>query len=80
MPISSEAMLHYTLFTVRVWFEPTFYTVNESSGTVTLVVRTNVPGGPPLGEVEFYTVDNTAICKPNMLNIEQLSVCILSLL
>ena len=63
-------MLHYTLFTVRVWFEPTFYTVNESSATVTLIVRTNVPGGPPLGEVEFYTVDNTAICKPNTLNVE----------
>lgn len=51
------------LFTVRVWFEPTSYTVDESSGAVTLIVRTNVAGGPPLGEVEFYTVDETAVGK-----------------
>ncbi|CAI8033561.1 FRAS1-related extracellular matrix protein 2, partial [Geodia barretti] len=54
---------------IRVWFEPTFYTVNESSATVTLIVRTNVPGGPPLGEVEFYTVDNTAISSGDFIEV-----------
>ena len=48
---------------MRVWFEPTSYIIDESSGTVNLIVWTNVPGGPPLGEVEFYTLDETATCK-----------------
>ncbi|CAI8033563.1 Extracellular matrix protein 3, partial [Geodia barretti] len=46
---------------VRVWFEPTAYSVDESAGRVTLIVRTNVPGGPSDGEVEFHTVNGTAI-------------------
>ena len=53
----------YTLSTVRVWFEPSVYTVDESSGRVILMVRTNVPGGPSDGELEFYTLDGTAVCK-----------------
>ena len=47
---------------VQVWFQPTSYTVDEDAGTVTLIVMTNVPGGPSGGGVEFYTVDDTATC------------------
>jgi hypothetical protein len=46
---------------VRVWFEPTAYSVDESAGRVTLIVMTNVPGGPSDGEVEFHTVNGTAV-------------------
>ena len=46
-----------------MWFDPISYTVDESSGTVDLTVQTNVPGGPSLGEIDFYTVDSTAVCK-----------------
>ena len=46
-----------------MWFEPTAYTVNEDAGTVTLTIKTNVPGGPSDGGVEFYTEDGTAIGK-----------------
>ena len=62
----------FSSFIVRVWFEPSSYTVDESSGTVTLIVRTNVPGGPPDGSVEFYTVDDTAVCKPYRANLTPL--------
>lgn len=51
---------------MRVWFEPTAYVVDESSGRVFLTIRTNVPGGPPAGEVEFYTEDGTATCKSRL--------------
>ena len=46
--------------TVQVWFEPISYTVSEDAGTVTLTIKTNVPGGPSDGGVEFYTEDGTA--------------------
>lgn len=60
--------------TVRVWFEPTSYTVDESDGTVTLIVMTNVPGGPSNGEVEFYTVNGTATSKAStLMKIESLT-------
>ena len=47
-----------------MWFDPTSYTVSERDGVVTLTIRTNAPGGPPPGSVEFYTLDGTAISKP----------------
>ena len=43
-----------------MWFEPISYTVNEDAGTVTLTIKTNVPGGLSDGDVEFYTEDDTA--------------------
>ena len=43
-----------------MWFEPTVYTVNEDTGTVTLTIKTNVPGGPSDGGVQFHTEDDTA--------------------
>ena len=46
-----------------MWFEPTSYTVDESDGTVTLTIMTNVPGGPSNGEVAFYTFNGTATSK-----------------
>ena len=49
----------YIVITARVWFELTSYTVNEDAGTVTLTIKTNVPGGPSDGDVEFYTEDDT---------------------
>ena len=52
----------FFLFAVQVWFEPSVYTVDEDSGTVTLIVMTNVPGGPPGGGVVFYTEDDSATC------------------
>ena len=52
----------FFLFAVQVWFEPSVYTVDEDSGTVTLIVMTNVPGGPPGGGVIFYTEDDSATC------------------
>ena len=48
------------VYTVRVWFEPTSYTVNEDAGVVLITVMTNIPGGPPAGTVTFNTVDGTA--------------------
>ena len=47
-------------FTAQVWFEPTSYIVNEDASTVDLIVRTNIPGGPPSGSVQFLTEDGTA--------------------
>ena len=47
-----------------MWFDPTSYTVSEGDGVVTLTIKTNAPGGPPPGSVEFYTLDGTAISKP----------------
>ena len=47
-------------FTARVWFEPTSYIVNEDASTVDLIFRTNIPGGPPNGSVQFLTEDGTA--------------------
>lgn len=44
----------------RVFFDPTSYSVNENAGSATITVRTDVPGGPPDGAVEFYTEDLTA--------------------
>ena len=44
----------------EVWFEPYSYTVNEAAGTVTLTIRTNIAGGPPVGSVRFGTMDGTA--------------------
>ena len=34
--------------------------MNEAAETVTLTVRTNVPGGPSNGAVQFYTEDGIA--------------------
>ena len=53
----------YIVIIARVWFEPTSYTGNEDAGTVTLTIKTNVPGGPSDGGVEFYTEDGTATGK-----------------
>ena len=64
---SSLCSLHYDSinvclkFTARVWIEPTSYTVNEDAATVDLIVRSNIPGGPPNGAVQFHTEDGTAI-------------------
>ena len=52
----------FLLLVVQVWFEPSVYSVNENSGTVTLIVMTNVPGGPPGVGLIFFTVDDTATC------------------
>lgn len=46
--------------TPTVFFDPTSYNVNENAGTVTLTIRTNVPGGPDDGAVVFYTEDGSA--------------------
>ena len=46
--------------TPGVFFDPTSYTVNEDTGVATLTVRTNVPGGPVDGAVQFYTEDGSA--------------------
>ena len=48
-------------FTASVWFEPTSYTVNENDCMVSLIVRTNIPGGPPNGSVQIRTVAKTAL-------------------
>ena len=47
--------------TPSVFFDPASYTVNENAGTATLTIRTDVPGGPVDGAVEFYTEDGSAI-------------------
>ena len=46
--------------TPGVFFDPTSYTVDEDAGVATLTVRTNVPGGPVDGAVQFYTEDGSA--------------------
>ena len=46
--------------TPGVFFDPTSYTVNEDAGVAILTVRTNVPGGPVDGAVQFYTEDGSA--------------------
>ena len=38
--------------------------MSEGDGVVTLTIKTNALGGPPSGSVEFYTLDGTAISKP----------------
>ena len=38
--------------------------MSEGDGVVTLTIKTNAPGGPPPGSVEFYTMDGTSISKP----------------
>ena len=46
--------------TPTVFFDPTSYYVNESDGIATIIVTTDVPGGPQDGAVEFYTEDDSA--------------------
>ena len=48
-------------YPVSVWFQPSIYMVHEDNETVTVIIRTNVPGGPPAGSVAFTTVDGTAL-------------------
>ena len=43
-----------------VYFNRREYSVSEDGGSVTLTVRTNVPGGPPNGSVTFFTEDGSA--------------------
>ena len=43
-----------------MFFDPTSYTVNENDGTATITVRTDTPGGPQDGAVQFFTEDGTA--------------------
>ena len=38
--------------------------MSEGDGVVTLTIKTNAPGGPPPGSVEFYTLGGTAIGMP----------------
>ena len=45
---------------MKVWFEPSSYVVDEAAGIVILTIRTNIPGGPADGVVQFNTADGTA--------------------
>ena len=61
-------LTHFTFFyycyvtagVLVVYFDQTSHTTHEGDGSVTLVLRTNVAGGPPNGSVVFYTEDSSA--------------------
>ena len=51
-----------------VYFDRTSYVAHEEDGSVTLVVRTNVAGGPGNSSVVFFTEDSSATGKYSRFN------------
>ena len=59
-----------------MFFDPTSYTVNENDGTATITVRTDTPGGPQDGAVQFFTEDGTATGHLLCMNHQYSLLCV----